>query len=115
MMYSFTVFFASNLLLINGTYFSDSQFVLTDVLTLLPLILLLGYTDAYPELTPDIPEPSLISLPIFCSIIPHIIFIFLFLFVPLTVMKDQDWNVSVCDATFSKIYPCDDVNVKYYI
>ena len=115
MIFSFIEFFSTTFLLLNGSYFSDNQFLLTGILTLLPMLLLLGYTDAYPELTSDIPETSLISIPIFCSIIPHIIFIFLFLFIPLIVMKAQDWNVSECESIFIIIYPCDDVNVKYYI
>ena len=48
---------------------ADYQYLYIDLFIIIPLSMLMGYTEPYPVLTPHLPSASLLSLPVLTSVI----------------------------------------------
>jgi len=86
---------------------SDNQFLYIDLFMIIPLSMLMGYTESYPKLTPHLPSSSLISLPVLFSVVGSVaiqfgaqVFVFVNVqqqswYMPL-VPTDNDNNNTLC-------------------
>jgi cation-transporting ATPase 13A2 len=52
-----------------GSNLSDGEFLYEDLFIIIPLCFLMGATEPYPELTPELPEESLIGFPTIISVV----------------------------------------------
>ena len=69
MLYSLIQFISVTLLLIYGSYLTDDQYLVIDVLIIFPVAILMARTTASPILTHHQPTGALISTPIVVSIL----------------------------------------------
>jgi cation-transporting P-type ATPase 13A2 len=69
MLYSMIQFFSATICLICGSYLSEYEFLVVDLLLIFPLAILIARTGAYKELTPHQPTGALISVPIITSVL----------------------------------------------
>ncbi len=56
-----------------GTDLTDMQFLYVDFFTLVPVSILMSYTEPFSTLTPHLPAGSLLSLPVLTSVIGSVI------------------------------------------
>mmetsp|Transcript_41650 Transcript_41650/g.40024 ORF Transcript_41650/g.40024 Transcript_41650/m.40024 type:complete len:138 (+) Transcript_41650:2331-2744(+) len=68
-LYSMIQFSSVTLLYLIGQNLNDFQFLYIDLAILVPLSMLMGKTEAYPHLTPYMPQASLISVPVLTSVL----------------------------------------------
>ena len=93
MLYSMVQFISVGILMCNGSYLSDWQFMVSDIFIIVPLAFFIPMTEAYPKLTYHQPIGDLLSFPVISSILSQTfiagVFQFLVLFLVLYRFKNQ--------------------------
>ena len=69
MLYSMVQFISVSILMCNGSYLSDWQFMASDIFVIVPLAFFIPMTEAYPKLTYHQPIGDLLSFPVLSSIL----------------------------------------------
>ena len=93
MLYSMVQFISVGILMCNGSYLSDWQFMVSDIFIIVPLAFFIPMTEAYHKLTYHQPIGDLLSFPVISSILSQTfiagVFQFLVLFLVLYRFKNQ--------------------------
>ena len=115
MIYSLIQFFNVFFLTIFNSYFSDFQWLISDIFVIFPLEFLIARTSSYEKLTKDVPEISLVSFPIMISVILNIIIILFFQIFSIFLLKINDWYLNFCEVFEEKVFACYENNVLFLI
>jgi cation-transporting ATPase 13A2 len=101
-------FISVTLLYIIGSNLADYQFLYIDLGILIPLSMLMGFTEAYKHLTPHLPSASLVSVPVLASVLGNVVIqmvfqLFMFFYIrtwdfyePHVIDPEQDDSSQAC-------------------
>ena len=113
--YSLIQFFNVMFLCVLNSYFSDFQWLISDIFVIFPLEFLIARTKSYEKLTKNVPEFSLISFPILLSVILNIIIILFFQVFSIFLLKKKKWYLNICEVDEEKVFACYENNVLFLV
>ena len=97
MLYSMIQFICVTLLLINTSYLSDFQYLVSDLFIIFPLEWFLAMTNPHSDLTYEYPVNALLSFPVITSILIQTILTFIFQFGGYQIIKYIYEFENICD------------------
>ncbi|KAL4505178.1 hypothetical protein ABPG72_016245 [Tetrahymena utriculariae] len=97
-LYSMIEFTATIILYTVNSLPGDMQFLYWDFLIIVPFTFFMGLTDTYPTLSKQVPNSSLISFPVLCSVIGMTLINGIFQVIMFFILKSQNWYMSVYET-----------------